>query len=106
MPGSGPVPQEQGHRRQVRPASRSPPARTSSQSLSSPGKNVALVRNDRTGTRRPTPIRKALPDQIDLTITTNADDIDNHLLDGDRDLDIGQTGVQAGRAAKILLDPT
>ncbi|WP_042369254.1 ABC transporter substrate-binding protein [Streptacidiphilus neutrinimicus] len=51
------------------------------------------------------PIRKALPDAIDVTITTNADDLDSRLLAGTADLDIGQVGVQTAAQAKILTNP-
>jgi peptide/nickel transport system substrate-binding protein len=68
-----------------------------------PGKKVVWVRNTNWD-KSTDPIRKALPDEIDLTINTNADEIDNNLFDGTYDLDVGQTGVQAAGQAKLLTD--
>ncbi|MEZ0090625.1 ABC transporter substrate-binding protein [Streptacidiphilus sp. EB129] len=52
------------------------------------------------------PIRAALPDAIDFTIDTNADDIDSQLLAGTADIDAGQRGVQTAAQAKILTTPS
>ena len=41
-----------------------------------------------------------------ITLTMNADDIDNRLLAGDIDVDAAGTGVQAAARAKILSSPT
>jgi peptide/nickel transport system substrate-binding protein len=69
-----------------------------------PGKSVAWVRNPNWD-QATDPIRKALPDKINLTITTNADDMDSRLIANTADLDVSQTGVQAAARAKILQDP-
>ncbi len=69
-----------------------------------PGKSVALVRN--TAWKKDTdPIRKALPDKINLTIGLAPDDIDNRLMAGTVDIDLAQTGVQPAAQAKILSNP-
>jgi peptide/nickel transport system substrate-binding protein len=103
MPGSGPVPQKRdtGAQYGSKPAASGPYMFQSIQ----PGKSVVWVRNPNWD-QSTDPIRKALPDKINLTITTNADDLDNRLLSGTADLDVGQTGVQAGARTKLLSDPT
>jgi peptide/nickel transport system substrate-binding protein len=70
-----------------------------------PGKGATWVRNPNWDASTDT-IRKALPDQINLTVTTNAEDMDSRLIAGTADLDVGQTGVQAAARTKILQDPT
>jgi peptide/nickel transport system substrate-binding protein len=70
----------------------------------SPGKSLKLVRNTNWDQSTDT-VRKALPDEIDLEINSNADDIDNRLIAGTADLDVGQTGVQSAAQIKILQDP-
>ncbi|WP_377269295.1 ABC transporter substrate-binding protein [Peterkaempfera sp. SMS 1(5)a] len=69
-----------------------------------PNKSVAFVRNPNWDQSTDT-IRKALPDKINVTITTNPDDLDNRLLTGTADLDIGQVGVQQAAQAKVLTQP-
>ncbi|GAA3052452.1 ABC transporter substrate-binding protein [Kitasatospora albolonga] len=66
-----------------------------------PGKSVEFVRNENWD---PTtdPFRKALPDVVKLTITTNADDMDKRLLDGSIDLDFAQTGLSQAAQAQVL----
>ncbi|MBW8483387.1 ABC transporter substrate-binding protein [Actinomadura parmotrematis] len=65
------------------------------------GKVMTLSRN--THWRQDTdPIRKALPDKIELQLKQNADDIDNRLLSGALDMDVTGVGVQAGTQAKVL----
>nr|WP_134005713.1 ABC transporter substrate-binding protein [Streptomyces sp. 846.5] len=71
----------------------------------SPNKSVTFVRNPNWDPSTDT-IRKALPDKINVTITTNADDLDSRLLAGTADLDIGQVGVQTAAQAKVLTNPT
>ncbi len=102
MPGSGPVPQKRdtGAQYGSKPASSGPYMIKSI----APGKSVEWVRNPNWDPATDK-IRKALPDAINLTITTNADDLDARLLAGTADLDVGQTGVQAGARTKLLSDP-
>jgi len=69
-----------------------------------PGKKVTLKRNPNWDPATD-PIRKALPDRVEMTLQVNSDEIDKQLLDGTLDLDFAQTGVQQAAQAKILLDP-
>ena len=46
--------------------------------------------------------RKALPDQIDVKLSLQADDLDNQLIAGDVDVDIAGTGVQPAALPKVL----
>ncbi|MFI6281912.1 ABC transporter substrate-binding protein [Streptomyces sp. NPDC050988] len=57
-----------------------------------PNKKLVLVRNEN-WKQSSDPIRKAYPDKISLTLFTNANDMDQRLINGDYDLDIGQTGL-------------
>src|SRR5689334_12187766 len=102
MPGAGPVPkaQDTGERYANKPISSGP---YKFQSLEV-GKKVVLVRNPNWDASTD-PIRKALPDEIDLTLKLDPNEIDNELMDGTLDLDTGQVGVQQAAQAKILLDP-
>lgn len=49
--------------------------------------------------------RKQLVDKIDVKLKVNAEDIDNRLLAGSLDADLGGTGVNAAAQSKILSDP-
>ena len=97
MPPASPVQQEQGHRRQVRPEARSPPARTSS-SRTRPGKSADPGPQRQVG-EGPDPIRKALPDKIKVTFI---DQRRRHRQASDqrrRRPRHQPTGMQASRAA-------
>ncbi|MET0839264.1 MAG: ABC transporter substrate-binding protein [Marmoricola sp.] len=48
------------------------------------------------------PNRKALPDQIDIKLGLQADDLDNQIIAGDQDVDIAGTGVQPAALPKVL----
>ncbi|MDX6744293.1 ABC transporter substrate-binding protein [Actinocorallia sp. A-T 12471] len=50
------------------------------------------------------PVRanKALPENIEVTLKINADDLDNRLLSGAIDIDLPGTGVQQGAQPKVL----
>ncbi len=48
------------------------------------------------------PNRNALPDQIDVKLGLQADDLDNQLISGDQDVDIAGTGVQPAALPKVL----
>jgi peptide/nickel transport system substrate-binding protein len=48
------------------------------------------------------PNRKALPDQIDVKLSLQADDLDNQIIAGDQDVDIAGTGVQPAALPKVL----
>ncbi|MEV4613413.1 ABC transporter substrate-binding protein [Kitasatospora sp. NPDC049258] len=69
-----------------------------------PGKSVELVRNE-SWDAATDPFRKALPDTVKLTITTNADDMDARLLEGSADIDFSQTGLSQAAQVKVLQDP-
>ncbi|MBQ0853259.1 ABC transporter substrate-binding protein [Streptomyces sp. NPDC057621] len=57
-----------------------------------PSKGIVLVRNTE-WKQASDPIRKAYPDKITVDFFTNANDMDQRLIKGDYDLDIGQTGL-------------
>jgi peptide/nickel transport system substrate-binding protein len=101
MPGSGPVPQKRdtGAKYGLAPASSGPYMFKQGGIL--PGKSAAWVRNPNWDPATD-PIRKALPDQINFTVTTNQDDLDSRLVAGTADLDAAQVGVQTAARAKIL----
>ncbi|MFF0749422.1 ABC transporter substrate-binding protein [Streptomyces sp. NPDC004267] len=66
-----------------------------------PSKSLKLVRNDKWDPKSDS-VRKALPDKISITFTTNADDMDNRLVEGEYDLDLNATGVGAAARQKVL----
>ncbi|AUG79762.1 peptide ABC transporter substrate-binding protein [Kitasatospora sp. MMS16-BH015] len=68
------------------------------------GKYYELVRNPNWD-QATDKIRKALPDVVKLTVTTNADDMDQRQLDGTADLDWAQTGLSQAAQVKVLQDP-
>jgi peptide/nickel transport system substrate-binding protein len=70
-----------------------------------PGKKLNLKRNPNWD-QATDPLRTALPDQIQVAIKVNAEDIDNRLISGDLDLDIAGTGVQPATQGKVLADQT
>jgi peptide/nickel transport system substrate-binding protein len=69
-----------------------------------PGKSLVLVRNPNWD-QATDPIRKALPDEIDLAFKQNQADIDNRLIAGQLDVDVAGTGVAAESQGRILGDP-
>jgi len=69
------------------------------------GKGFTLVRNPNWD-QATDPNRKALPDQYDVTIGANADDIDNQIIAGTIQVDIAGTGVQPAALGRVLGDPT
>ncbi|WP_033214808.1 ABC transporter substrate-binding protein [Kitasatospora phosalacinea] len=68
-----------------------------------PGKGYELVRNENWDPASD-PFRKALPDVVKLTVTTNADDMDARLLANTADLDWAQTGLSQAAQVKVLQD--
>ncbi|MFE6101620.1 ABC transporter substrate-binding protein [Streptomyces laurentii] len=66
-----------------------------------PKQAIKLVRNDKWDAKTDT-VRKALPDKISVTFTTNADDMDNRLVEGEYDIDINATGVGPAARQKVL----
>jgi peptide/nickel transport system substrate-binding protein len=99
MGGAAPVPQakDTGDKYASKPVSSGPYMFKSIQ----PGKSVVLVRNPNWDQSTDT-IRKALPDEVDLTLGMDPNEIDNGMIDGTLDIDTGQVGVQAAAQAKIL----
>ncbi|KIF76868.1 peptide ABC transporter substrate-binding protein [Streptomyces sp. 150FB] len=67
----------------------------------SPDKSLALVRNPN-WKQSSDPVRKALPDKITITMFSNANDMDNRLINGDYDLDLSQTGLSPQGRTKAL----
>jgi peptide/nickel transport system substrate-binding protein len=57
-----------------------------------PGKDLTLVRNTN-WKQSSDPIRKAYPDKITVQFFSDANQLDQRLLNGDLDLDINQTGM-------------
>ncbi|MFJ8793877.1 ABC transporter substrate-binding protein [Streptomyces sp. NPDC102462] len=57
-----------------------------------PGKDLTLVRNTE-WKQSSDPVRKAYPDKITVKFFTNANELDQRLINGDLDLDINQTGM-------------
>jgi peptide/nickel transport system substrate-binding protein len=102
MPLAGPVPaaKDTGERYGDRPVS-SGPYRFQSYDQDS---KAVLVRNANWEPATDS-VRNALPDQIELTIGTPAEDIDHQLLAGDVDLDTSQAGVQQDARQTILAHP-
>jgi len=68
------------------------------------GKKLVLVRNT-SWDQATDPNRKPLPDQIEVQLNVNADDIDNRLISGDVDVSIEGTGVGPAAQGRILGDP-
>ncbi|MDJ1137207.1 ABC transporter substrate-binding protein [Streptomyces iconiensis] len=66
-----------------------------------PNKGLTLVRN-KNWDKKTDPLRKALPDQVKVTLLTNADERDKRLINGDADLDLNQRGMDSqGRATAL-----
>jgi peptide/nickel transport system substrate-binding protein len=101
MPGAGPVPMkaDTGDKYANKPVSSGPYKFESYD----PGKKVVLVRNS-AWDKSTDVIRKALPDRIELSLGLDVNEIDNRLLSGALDIDVGQTGVQQAAQTKILQD--
>ena len=101
LPGGSPIPQarDTGAKYALAPASSGPYKFESVQ----PGKGATLVRNTNWDPATDTN-RKALPDKITLTITTNAEDMDSRLVNGTADLDASQSGVSTQARTQILRD--
>jgi peptide/nickel transport system substrate-binding protein len=68
------------------------------------GKRFVLVRNTQWD-QATDPIRKPMPDRIEVSLNVNAEDIDNRLLAGDLDVAVEGTGVQPATQGRVLADP-
>lgn len=99
MPSGSPVPQSKdtGAKYGLKPFSSGP---YKFQSYT-PNKSMVLVRNTNWSASTDD-LRKALPDKITVTLTTNADDMDKRLINGDYDLDLNATGVGQAARAEVL----
>ena len=80
---------------------RSPRARTCGRATPTSTRGGTLVRNPNWDAATD-PNRKALPDQIDVKLGLQADDLDNQIIAGDQDVDIAGTGVQPAALPKVL----
>ncbi|RFS84384.1 ABC transporter substrate-binding protein [Actinomadura spongiicola] len=67
------------------------------------GKSMSLSRNPHWN-QSTDPLRKALPDKIEVQLKQNGDDIDQRLLAGSLDVDMAGVGVQSGTQPKVLAD--
>ncbi|MEU8958120.1 ABC transporter substrate-binding protein [Streptomyces sp. NPDC048518] len=64
-------------------------------------KKIVLVRNDK-WKKSSDPIRAALPDVVDVTISANQEENDKKLMEGDFDVDLNGTGMtQSGRVSAV-----
>jgi peptide/nickel transport system substrate-binding protein len=65
------------------------------------GKSIVLVRNDK-WTKASDPLRPALPDRVEVTISANLEENDKRLMAGDYDVDLNGTGMtQSGRVTAV-----
>ncbi|MFJ2112767.1 MULTISPECIES: ABC transporter substrate-binding protein [unclassified Streptomyces] len=71
----------------------------------SESRGATLVRNPEWDPKTD-PIRKALPDKIELKFNVNASTIDEHLLNDSITADIGGTGLQSKTQPKVLVKPS
>ncbi|WFB07281.1 ABC transporter substrate-binding protein [Streptomyces sp. LX-29] len=101
LPTSTPVPpkQDKGAKYTLRPFSSGP----YKFKTYDPGKKLVLERNT-AWKKSSDPVRAALPDEVTVDFTTNADDADAKLLDGTYHLNLTQRGVQQAARVKILRD--
>jgi len=66
-----------------------------------PNHKLILVRNGQWN-KASDPIRPALPDRIEVTFVTDANDMDKRLLNGEFDLDLNGTGLSQAAVTKAL----
>ena len=102
LPQTAPVPaaKDKGNKYTAHPMSSGPYMWKGNTDISTGG---TLVRNPNWDAATD-PNRKALPDQIDVKLGLQADDLDNQLISGDQDVDIAGTGVQPAALPKVLQD--
>ena len=103
VPADGPGAAGQGQRREYQAARRlHRPVQVREHTT---GKAPRPGPQRRSGRRRPTRSARQLAGQDRGKFKVNADDIDQRLLNGQTDVDLGGTGVQAQAQAKVLKDP-
>lgn len=102
MGATAPVPREKDTRDKygLRPVSSGPYKFDSYK----PGEKLVLVRNENWD-RKTDPVRKALPDRVELNIWPDPDHVNEELLSGAVDLDASQTGLEPDSVSKVLNDP-
>jgi peptide/nickel transport system substrate-binding protein len=66
-----------------------------------PNKSLKLTRNPHWDAKTDK-VRAALPDKIDVTLITNADEMDNRLINGDYDIDLNGTGLSSAGRTKAI----
>lgn len=100
LPGTSPVPaaKDTGKKYTTHPISSGPYMWKGNADISTGG---SLVRNPNWNASTD-PNRKALPDQIDVKLGLQADDLDNQIISGDQDADIAALGVGAAALPKVL----
>ncbi|MFD7978310.1 ABC transporter substrate-binding protein [Streptomyces sp. NPDC059071] len=69
-----------------------------------PDTSLVLVRNTN-WSPAPDPLRKALPERIELDISTDPEQVAQRLVGGSADLDASQPGLTQAAAARVLRDP-
>ncbi|MFF9498967.1 ABC transporter substrate-binding protein [Streptomyces sp. NPDC014656] len=102
MGATAPVPRQRdaAARYETRPLSSGPYRFDSYQ----PGRSLVLVRNEQWDPATD-PLRKALPDRVELSIEPDQAKADERLLAGTADLDASQVGLAQETAARVLADP-
>ncbi|GAB3268003.1 ABC transporter substrate-binding protein [Kineosporia babensis] len=68
------------------------------------GKSYTLVRNDQWDPATDQ-VRPALPDQIEVALNVQKEDLDQRLMSGDLDVAVTQLGVGSAARAQVLADP-
>ena len=68
-----------------------------------PNRKMVLVRNEH-WSKASDPIRPALPNRIEVTFLTDANDMDNRLLGGEFDLDLNGTGLSQAAISRALVN--
>jgi len=69
-----------------------------------PGKQYHLVRNPNWD-KATDPVRLALPDEYQISLGVQANDLDNQIIAGDLDVDLAGSGVQTAAIANVSGDP-
>jgi peptide/nickel transport system substrate-binding protein len=102
LPTSAPVPQSKdtGSNYHLKPVASGPYYVASY----TPNQSITFLPN-KYWSQATDPVRHQYPSEITVTIDSNPLDVDNRLLSGEADIDIGGTGVQPATQSKILGNP-